>query len=159
MIFYTTAYIDHNYIHHNRSGIIFQDNEKAFDWVRLNGLLYKTFNKFDIPTNIKKLLSNYIKDRSYKIAHNNKLSNSFCPMQRCLRDQLYPQLYSLFMLIICQLPPYTLQFTWAADDINFLTSSNDYNNLTRTTNRELNNIITWQEDWFIKSSLKKTLQY
>ena len=122
-----------------------------------NGLTYKIFHNLDLPIITKKLLSNYLHHRQYYITYKDKISNPFNSEAGVPQGSaLSPTLFSLFVNDIPDPLKNTSICLNYADDITLLTKSNNYNNLIRGTNQELNRIIQWQEEWLIKSSLAKS---
>ena len=43
-----------------------------------------------------------------------------------------------------------------ADDITILTTSNTNRSLTNKTNQELDNIVSWQENWLVNTNFSKS---
>ena len=70
-------YIDTYHKLNKKTATVSLDVEKAFGKVWHQGLTYKIYNYYNIPTTTKKLLSNFILDRTYTILHKNTKSITF----------------------------------------------------------------------------------
>ena len=147
VIFYTAAFIEKHYtLNNHKVAITFLDVEKAFDRVWWNGLIYKLHHNFEIPIITKKLLTNYLLNREYKITYKDQISNAFSPEAGVPQGSaLSPTLFSLFVNDIPDPLKESSLYLNYADDITLLTKSNTYNHLIRGTNGELGNILQWQD--------------
>ena len=78
--------------------MVLLDIEKAFDTVRIPGLLYK-LNSLDFPTYITKIVHSFLTGRSLQVRVNNKLSTrrdirAGVPQGSCLSPKLYKSSHS-----------------------------------------------------------------
>lgn len=158
IIFYSTAYIDKHYsINNSKVSVTCLDIEKAFDRVWWNGLIYKIHNNLDLPLISKKILSNYLVNRTYQFTAKNAFSTPISPRAGVPQGSaISPTLFSIFVNDIPEPKNNPSIFLSYADDITILTKSNTYTNLIKRTNEELRRIISWQEEWRIVSSLPKS---
>ena len=158
VLLYTTAYINK---HHTKrpnkfTQITCLDIEKAFDKVWLNGLNYKIF-ELDIPIVLQKFLCNYLVERTYSIQFKGVHSNTFMSSAGIPQgSSLSPTLFNIFAGDIPTPACNNSLYLSYADDITILTTSNTINTLTNKTNRELSNIILWQENWLVNTNYIKS---
>ena len=133
------------------------DVAKAFDTVWHNGLVYKLFNHYNLLILTKKLLSNFLFNRTYKLIHNNTHSKIFTSKAGVPQGSvLSPLLYILYTNDSPQpILNNTVYFQYA-DDITVLTYSNKYTLLNNTIKNELNNINQYQSKWLINTNMDKS---
>ena len=158
VLLYTTAYINK---HHSKLPCSFTqltclDVEKAFDKVWHNGLNFKIF-ELDLPIILQKFLCNYIMDRSYSIQYNGCKSNKYMSSAGIPQgSSLSPTLFNIYSGDL-PAPVYNNSLILSyADDITILTTSGTLRSLTNKTNRELANIISWQDNWLVKTNFSKS---
>ena len=73
----TLQYLDFYQNKHKKTVSVSLDVANAYDNVWHDCLIFKIFNHYNLPLLTKKLLSNFLSNRQYKIIHNNTYSKSF----------------------------------------------------------------------------------
>ena len=90
--------IKHNHAQGYKTAILSKDVQKAFDTVWHSGLIWKIHHKFNLPMPMKKLLTNFLHDRTVKLKHNNYTSHSFNPSAGVPQGSaLSPTLYTMYV--------------------------------------------------------------
>ena len=158
ILLYTTAYINkhHSKIPNKFTQLTYLDIEKAFDRVWLNGLNFKIF-ELDLPIVIQKFLYNYLTERTYSIQNKGCKSNNFMSSAGIPQgSSLSPTLFNIFSGDI-PTPIYNNSLLLSyVDDITILTTSNTIRSLTNKTNQERDNIVSWQENWLVRTNFTKS---
>ena len=150
-------YLDLHQTRRKKTASVSLDVAKAFDTVWHDGLVYKLFTQYNLPTLTKKLLSNFLFNRTYQIIHNNTHSRTFSSNAGVPQGSvLSPLLYILYTNDTPQpIHKNTIYFQYA-DDITILTHSHTYTHLNNLLKKEINNIDNYQSKWLIKSNMEKS---
>ena len=128
IIHLTLQYLDLYQHKCKKTASISLDVAKAFDTVWHDGLVFKIFNHYNLPLLTKKLLSNFLSNRHYKIIHNNIYSKSFSSKAGVPQGSvLSPLLYILYTNDTPQTIHENSIYFQYADDITILSHANRYN--------------------------------
>ena len=143
--------------------VTLRDVSKAFDKVWTDGLKYKLLN-LPLPTQLKRILCNFITDRTAAIRVKDHVGPSFpllsgVPQGACLS----PSLYNLFTSALPATLPdtqsrsyCTLQNILYADDISQITSTWKYNQYHQThTSKAIQYVNEYEKQWKIKTNTTK----
>lgn len=80
---------------------VFLDSEKAFNTVWIKGLIWKMKFKFNMDDNLCFLIYNYLRNRSFKVTVNDKISSPFRMCEGTPQGSIIsPMLYTIFTLDI-----------------------------------------------------------
>ena len=128
--------------------------EKAFDAVWHNSLL-KKLHDMELPSDILKIISSFLTDRTIQVKIGNTLSEVVQLLAGTPQGSiLSPLLFILFVNDIAVTQ--TCQVTQYADDIAIYTSHHNLRYLEAHLQKQVDKLEDWYEDWFIKLNAKKT---
>lgn len=135
--------------------IVLRDISKAFDKVWHNGLLYKLLNS-EIPPFITRIIASYLKDRTSQIRIGRHTGSKFpnktgVPQGGCLSP-------ILFNFYTHDLPPpqhNSDQIIYADDISQIITYKGSENFLKAHTQREIERINIFENNWKIKTNMDK----
>lgn len=136
------------------TGLVLLDNEKAFDTVWHNGLIYKMIT-LEFPAYLIKLIHSYLKDRDFVLSIGSESSQIHSiPAGVPQGSVLSPVLYNVYTYDIpdfggCE----RYQF---ADDTAVASSSNDHVEVTINLNASLIQYSSYCKKWKIKVNENKT---
>ena len=143
--------------------VTLRDVSKAFDKVWTDGLQYKLLH-LPLPTPLKRILCNFVTDRTAAIRVKDHVGPSFpllsgVPQGACLS----PSLYNLYTSALPVNPPPTnktklgqLQNILYADDISQITSTRRYNQHHQLhTSRAIQYVNDYEKQWKIKTNTGK----
>ena len=157
IIHLTLQYLDLYQHKCKKTASISLDVAKAFDTVWHDGLVFKIFNHYNLPLLTKKLLSNFLSNRHYKIIHNNIYSKSFSSKAGVPQGSvLSPLLYILYTNDTPQTIHENSIYFQYADDITILSHANRFNQLNKVIKDEINNIHQYQSKWLINTNMEKS---
>ena len=140
-----------------KTAILSKDVQKAFDTVWHSGLIWKIHNKFNLPMPIKRLLTNFLQERSVKVKHKHKLSHTFAPSAGVPQGSaLSPTLYTMYTYDLPK-PHYKDSLTFAyADDVNHIVRAKSIKALLKKVQKETNLVNKWENKWLIKTNPLKS---
>jgi len=129
----------------DRTVMVALDMSKAFDTVNIYKLIEK-ISKTNIPNNIIKFLSNYLKGRQAYTMLNNTTSKTLKLKAGVPQGGvLSPTLFNIYMSDI-PTPPDNIQLEIYADDMTTLSSNKDYHVAEQNLQPYLNKIYTWTKE-------------
>ena len=150
-------YIDTYHKLNKKTATVSLDVEKAFDKVWHQGLTYKIYNHYNIPTTTKKLLSNFILERTYTILHKNTKSTTFSSNAGVPQgSSLSPTLFALYVNDTPTPLNDKAQTFIFADDITLLTHHKDRWALRREITTELTQLENYHSLWLINTNKSKS---
>ena len=136
------------------AALLLMDVEKAFDAVWHNGLL-KKLHDMELPSDILRIISSFLMDRTIQIKIGNTLSEVVQLLAGTPQGSIHSPL--LFILFVNDIPiTQTCQVTQYADDIAIYTSHRNPRYLEAHLQKQVDELEDWREDWFIKLNAKKT---
>lgn len=137
---------------------VFLDSEKAFDTVWITGLIWKMKFKFNMNDNLCFILYNYLRDRSFKVTVNGKISTPFKMLEGTPQGSIIsPILYSIFTLDIPRHnDPKKPRLTQFADDTATYHSSRTLKSAAKRINEYLKEIADYYDLWKIRLNPSKS---
>lgn len=113
-----------------------------------NALFFK-LDKFKIPTNLIKLIQNYLSDRTFQIVINETKSSTRNIIAGVPQESvLGPTLYNLYTSDIHEFKKANIALY--ADDTVLYTTSHNQNFATLNLQRSINILTSWLQTWKIK---------
>ena len=102
---------------------------------------------------MKKLLTNFLHDRTVKVKHNNHLSHSFSPSAGVPQGSaLSPTLYTMYTYDLPK-PHYKDSMTFAyADDVTHVIRAKSIKTLLKKVQKETDQVNKWEKKWLIKTN-------
>lgn len=131
------------------------DTEKAFDKVWIDGLLFKLANQHRLPLAFVQLMSSYLKDRSFQVRVDGKLSlpsptSSGVPQGGCLSPVM-------FCAYINDIPCIDgVQCALYADDVLYVVQHRQRDIAVAKLQRQLATLPEWYRDWRLRLNVEKT---
>ena len=137
----------------NSTGMVMLDIQRAFDSVWHNGLIYKLI-QLNFPLHLIKILSSFLKNRTFKVKVQDKLSAThIIPYGVPQGSVLSPILYNLF---IHDLPITNCELALFADDTAIFTSSRFSKAIEKKLSSDVNKLNRFYNKWKIKLNNEKT---
>lgn len=146
--------INANKARRKSTGMVLIDMEKAFDSVWHNGLLFK-LEKVGTPTYLIKLISSFLKDRSFTVCVNGIQSSSKpIPAGLAQGSVISPLLYAVYTSDLKI--PSNCESGYYADDTAILSSAKQSNTVVKNLSNALLKIHKYFIKWKIKINCEKT---
>lgn len=146
--------INANKARRKSTGMVLIDMEKAFDSVWHNGLLFK-LEKAGTPTYLIKLISSFLKDRSFTVCVNGTQSSSkSIPAGLAQGSIISPLLYAVYTSDLKI--PSNCESGYYADDTAILSSAKQSNTVVKNLSNALSKIHKYFIKWKIKINCEKT---
>lgn len=133
---------------------VFLDVSQAFDRVWHQGLIYK-MSKL-LPLNYCQLLESYLRNRKFRIAHEEAYSNFYPILAGVPQGSVIAPF--LYLIYTADIPSSENTFIGTfADDTVIIATADSHNSATHQLQQALDNISRWTIDWKIKLNELKSI--